>query len=54
MSDATFADDLAFARQLASGDKAALARFEREIAFEITAAIRKVDRARDFVDELAQ
>ena len=46
--------DLALAQRIASGDKAALAQFEREIAFEIEAGIKKVDRDRAFVDEIAQ
>jgi RNA polymerase sigma-70 factor (ECF subfamily) len=49
-----FADDRALAARIAQGDKAALATFERDVAFEIEAAIAKVDRARDFITEVAQ
>ena len=49
-----FADDVALAAQIVRGDKAALATFERDIAFEIEAAIKKVDRDRTFVTEIAQ
>ena len=48
------AADVELAQKLARGDKAALATFEREIAFEIEVGIKKVDRDRTFVDELAQ
>jgi hypothetical protein len=47
-------EDVELAQRLARGDKAALATLEKEIAFEIDAAIKKIDRDRAFVDEIGQ
>src|SRR5688572_28867733 len=52
MSD--FASDVALAARIARGEAAAIAAFERDVAFEIEAAVRKVDRDPSFVAELAQ
>ena len=52
MSD--HAGDLALAARIVGGDHAAVAEFERDIAFEIAVAIKKVDRDKTFVDEIAQ
>lgn len=48
------ADDLALAARIVRGDRDALATFERDVAFEIEAAVAKVDRDRTFIGELAQ
>jgi RNA polymerase sigma-70 factor (ECF subfamily) len=48
------AGDLVLAWNVARGHRDAVARFEREIAGEIAASARKVDRARSFVDEITQ
>lgn len=46
--------DVELAQRLARGDKNAIATFEREVAFEIEAAIKKIDRDKTFVGEIAQ
>jgi RNA polymerase sigma-70 factor (ECF subfamily) len=52
MSD--FDSDVALAARIARGEADAIATFERDVAFEIEAAVKKVDRDRSFVAELAQ
>jgi RNA polymerase sigma-70 factor (ECF subfamily) len=47
-------EDLELARAVARGEPDALKRFDREVAGEIAAAVRKVDRDPAFVDEITQ
>jgi RNA polymerase sigma-70 factor (ECF subfamily) len=54
MTERALADDIALAASIVDGDQAAIAMFEKDIAFEIEAAIKKVDRDRTFVAETAQ
>ena len=48
------AADVVLAWAVARGDKRALARFEHEVASEIAAAAKKLDRDPTFVDEVGQ
>jgi RNA polymerase sigma-70 factor (ECF subfamily) len=47
-------EDLELARAVARGEPDAVKRFDREVAGEIAAAVRKVDRDPAFVDEITQ
>lgn len=49
-----YSDDLDLARRVARGEPDAVKRFDREVAGEIAAAVRKVDRDPAFVDEISQ
>jgi RNA polymerase sigma-70 factor (ECF subfamily) len=51
---AAHAADVVLAWAVAQRDREAVARFEREVAPEIAAGIRRVDRDRAFVDEVTQ
>ncbi len=51
---AEHASDVVLAWCIARGQREAIARFEREVAGEIAASARKVDRDRAFADEVTQ
>ncbi len=48
------AADLALAFGVARGDPLASRRFEQHVAADLAAAVRSIDRSRDFVDEISQ
>lgn len=54
LSSGQFADDLKLARQLAEGDAAALARFERELLPKVDVVVAKIDATPVFLDEVKQ